>query len=118
MLDNIVIAYSLTKVGRNLNITQTEDFATRGLNYFLKPDGDIDKFTKGHSKYFYEEIYNLNFKYFFINLCNIEKIIVISLNFKNYKQQLKKWINIICYLSKLMCMRHLLITIKNTVSFC
>ena len=56
MLDNIVIAYSLTKVGRNLNITQTEDFATRGFNYFLKSDGDVDKFTKGHSKYFYEEI--------------------------------------------------------------
>ena len=56
MLDNIVIAYSLTPVNKKINVTQTEDFTTRGFNYLLKPNGKLEKFTKGHSKYYYENI--------------------------------------------------------------
>ena len=56
MLNNIIIAYSLTKGGKGLNITQTEDFTARGFNYLIKTDGSVERFIKGHSKYFYKNI--------------------------------------------------------------
>jgi hypothetical protein len=60
MLDNIVIAYSLTPVNKKINVTQTEDFTTRGFNYLLKPNGKLEKYTKGHSKYYYQNIPQLH----------------------------------------------------------
>jgi hypothetical protein len=48
MLNNIIIAYSLTRSGKKLNATQIHDFGNRGFNYTINQDGTIEKLYKEH----------------------------------------------------------------------
>jgi len=48
MLNNIIIAYSLTRSSKRLNATQVYDFGNRGFNYTINQDGVIEKLYKDH----------------------------------------------------------------------